>query len=173
MPTQNVDAMAIENASWMALTMPPMSGATSGLLIRRHDRQDPRAEVARAGQVDRASAATAAELRDQLLAARRPSTSWIGISAVSRSAKSVPAIVRPDRSADLLEERQAARRVADPVGRHGVLDDEREDRERRADAEAGQDHPQPQDRPVGVGVEVRHQEQPDGRSSSDPNIRNL
>ena len=34
--------------------------------------------------------------------------------------------------------------------RHGVLDDDREDRERRPDAETGQEHPQPDDRQRGV-----------------------
>jgi hypothetical protein len=50
-----------------------------------------------------------------------------------------------DRAADLPEERQV--RVATPscLERHGVLDDDREDREGRADAEAGDEHPQPDD----------------------------
>ena len=42
-----------------------------------------------------------------------------------------------------------------------VLDERREQRERRPDAEAGDDHPDPQDRQLRVGAQVGQQEQPD------------
>ena len=146
--------------------------------MRRDERRDRRpaasggtlarircAEVAGPGQVDRASAAAAANWATICCGHARLRRAGSGSRSSSRSAKTVPAIVRPDRAADLLEERQAARRHADPVGRDRVLDDEREDRERRPDAQAGDDHPEPQDRPVRVGVEVGQQEQPDARAA--------
>src|SRR6476619_5851587 len=47
----------------------------------------------------------------------------------------------PDRPADRLEERQVAGRRPQALDRHAVLDDQREDRERRTDADAGDEHP--------------------------------
>ena len=66
MPTQNVDAMAIENASWMPVDDVGISGCDDGLLIGRHDGEDPRPEIAGAGQVEPRRRATAAELVDHL-----------------------------------------------------------------------------------------------------------
>ena len=77
---------------WPA-TMPGMSGCDERLRLGRDGGQDPLAEVAGAGEVD--GAATARELVDELLVARRPPRAAVGISSASRLAKIVPAIVRP------------------------------------------------------------------------------
>ena len=146
-PTQKVEAIAIEKASWMPWTMFGISGWTIGLAASGDAARMRAAEIARAGQVERAAAGSAArELGRRTAAARRPSTSWVGISVVIAVREDRTRERQPDGPADLLEERQAARRDADPVGRDGVLDDQREDRERRPDPEAGQGHPQPQRR---------------------------
>ena len=93
--------------------------------------------------------------------ARPPRRAGSGSRSVSRSAKIVPAIVRPTvppicwKNVRLL----VATPIRSAIDR--VLDDEREDRERRPDADPGERHPEPQDRPVVSGAEVRQQEQAD------------
>ena len=153
-------------------TMFGIRGSTMALAAVGHGGEDPRAEIARAGQVE-LPAARALERVDHRLG-------HAGRDELGRDLRRQPVgEQRPgdreaDRSADLLEERQAARRDADPVGRHGVLDDQREDGERRPDPEPGQDHPQPEGRPIRVGAEVRHQEERRRASSaSEPNISSL
>ena len=150
MPTQNVDAMAIEKASWMAWTMSGMSGWISGLRLGRHDGEDP---CPRSPVPVRSTLAPARELVDDLLGHARHDELGrdLGPQPVGEDRAGDR---QADRPADLLEEREAARRDPDPVGGHGVLDDQREDRERRTDAEAGEDHPEPEHRAVGVGVQV-------------------
>ncbi len=123
--------------------------------VRRRG-EDPRPEVAGAGQVDLAAAGT--ERVDQLLwhPGRDELRRDLGLDPVREQRAGDR---QADRSSDLLEERQAACRHADPVGRHGVLDDQGEHRERRPDPEPGQGHPQPEDGAVRFGPEVGHEEQ--------------
>ena len=67
-----------------------------------------------------------------------------------------------DRAADLAEEDQVACRHPQLLPRHGVLDDDREDRQRWADAEAGDELPDVQDRRRRVRAQVGHQVQTTG-----------
>ena len=103
----------------------------------RDARQDLLAEVARAREVER------------LAARRRRTANWstncCGMPfATSRSGQLLRQRVgeeragdrQPDRAADLLEERQARRGAADLSRLDVVLDERREQRERRADADA-------------------------------------
>ena len=129
-----------------------------GLEGVRCRREDLRPEIAGARQVELAAPAAAGEGVDHLL---RHS----GRDELRRDLRLHPVREQrsgdrqPDGPADLLEEREAARGDADPIGRHGVLDDQREDRERRPDPEPGESHPQPQGRAIRRGPEVREEQQ--------------
>src|SRR5207245_10049298 len=66
-----------------------------------------------------------------------------------------------DRSANLMEERQAAGGRPDLSRRNRALNDEGEDREDRTDSDTGDEHPGPEQWQRCVGAKVREEEQAD------------
>ena len=134
-PMTNVFAVAIENAWWIASTIAGMNGSTwarnaAGTCARIAAPRSPTPVTASGRTPPPASALASSggtsgggELPRHLLD--------------ERCAEDRAGDRQADGPADLLEERQVAGRGPEPLDRHAVLDDEREHRERRADAEPG------------------------------------
>ena len=133
----------------------------------RHGRQDRRPEVADTGQ-----RVEPARLRERTTDLRRDATraSWRGSSSASLVAKIVPVSASP--TVPPTGWKKVRLLVAVPSCSTGdvVLDDQREDRERRTDAEAGHEHPGPQDRDRRVGARCVSMNSPTAISASAPNM---
>ena len=160
-PSQNVWAVARLKAPWMPSTIAPMNGSTApgtAAGMRGQDRWPRSPTPVSWLEVERPAALACGEAVDDLRrdAGRRHLRHEVAPGTTSR--RSCPtkasAIVPP------IWRKNVRFEVATPscAERHGVLDDDREDRERRADAEAGDEHPEPDDRHRRVLGELGHQQ---------------
>ena len=120
MPSRNVFDVATENASWIAPTIAGTYGSTRPPGVRRHGGQQCRAKVADTGHGVEPSAG--GERADRPPAEPQPRRSGRHLLG-QRRRKDRPGEGEPDRPADLLEERQVARRGAELPDRDAVLDD--------------------------------------------------
>ena len=117
MLTQNVDAIAIAKASWIAWTICGMIGSTRAGTPPGTFARICGAEVARPGEVEHAAppdrpAANCVDHRLRDAVGHEPTRQLLD----QRVGEDRAGDRQPDRAADLLEERQARRRAADHAG---------------------------------------------------------